>query len=315
MAPSNMKISRFISKMFVFFCVIVFSYIALLCISGYENKDSNKYVAAQLDKLENLMATPSPRIVFLGGSSLAYGLDSAMLKRALGRPVVNMGLTTGFGIRYMLDSIRPLLRQGDIVVVLPEYELFLEGGIGVSEGNAQLIDLMFVSHDLRLLKYITPSILVNANEFINFKPPPWLVKRSFSPPNSRDSFNADGDLIAHLMLPDRPSSSKRGMGKARLYPPATDQLSDFMGDCSKNGIKAVCIFSCYAKESFRVNSETIAIVENELRKRIPDLIPLSHDDYVLDDKYFYEPSHHLNSAGRALWSDRLGIILKKYLQI
>ena len=56
-------------------------------------------LTAHVDKMERLRATPSPRVVVVGGSNVAYGIDSSRLEASLGRPVVNLGTSGGLGLR------------------------------------------------------------------------------------------------------------------------------------------------------------------------------------------------------------------------
>lgn len=65
--------------------------------------------------------TPSPRLVVLGGSSVAYGICSPMLRDSLNMNVINAGLTAGLGLKYILEEATPHLRQGDVVLICLEY--------------------------------------------------------------------------------------------------------------------------------------------------------------------------------------------------
>src|SRR2546423_1051105 len=80
------------------------------------------WMSAAIDKENLIRNTPQPRVIFVGGSNLAFGLNSLLIQRRLGRSVVNMGLSAGLGMRFMLAEVRPHLRPGDLVVVVPEYE-------------------------------------------------------------------------------------------------------------------------------------------------------------------------------------------------
>ena len=63
------------------------------------------------------------RLVLVGGSAAAFGVDSALLEEQLPQyKVVNFGLYAALGTRVMLDLSEPLLREGDLVVVLPEQQ-------------------------------------------------------------------------------------------------------------------------------------------------------------------------------------------------
>ena len=50
------------------------------------------FVGELSEKYELLNNTEEPKIVVIGGSSVAFGLNSEMVKEELGMPVVNFGL-------------------------------------------------------------------------------------------------------------------------------------------------------------------------------------------------------------------------------
>jgi len=84
-------------------------------------------LAMLIDKRVMLDATPSPRVILVGGSNLMFGVDSDVLEQALGVPVVNMGVFGGLGLLAPLDVILPHVRPGDTVVLVPEYEMLFTG--------------------------------------------------------------------------------------------------------------------------------------------------------------------------------------------
>jgi hypothetical protein len=71
-----------------------------------------------------LKNAPSPKVVFLSGSSGAFGVDSPRIQQALGRPVVNMGLNAPLGIEFMMNEVAGSIKPGDLIVLAPEYHLF-----------------------------------------------------------------------------------------------------------------------------------------------------------------------------------------------
>src|SRR5512140_975750 len=87
-------------------------------------KVDNDYIAAVLEKDRLIRSTPSPKIILVGGSNLAFGIDSRMMEDSLHVNVVNMGLYAKLGLRYMLAQVKPYIKKGDVVVVVPEYDQF-----------------------------------------------------------------------------------------------------------------------------------------------------------------------------------------------
>lgn len=84
-----------------------------------------------------------PRIIFVGGSNLAFGLDSQRIKDSLNINVINYGLHAGIGLKYMVDDISTYARKGDIIVFAPEYSHFYSG---LAYGESITIAPLWRSH-------------------------------------------------------------------------------------------------------------------------------------------------------------------------
>ncbi len=73
------------------------------------------------DKAARLHQTPGKRIVFVGGSSLAFGIDSKLLQQSFPEyDVVNYGMYAALGTTVMLDLTIDDLHDGDLVILSPE---------------------------------------------------------------------------------------------------------------------------------------------------------------------------------------------------
>src|SRR5262249_39102967 len=89
----------------------------LVALHQLHARRADGYLAATLDKEHRLATLPGRRVVLIGGSNLAFGMDSAVVERLTGRPVVNVGLYGNFGVAFMLDEARRGLRPGDATVI------------------------------------------------------------------------------------------------------------------------------------------------------------------------------------------------------
>ena len=58
----------------------------------HTDQRDDSYLAAILEKDRLIRNTPSPKIILVGGSNLAFGIDSKAIEDSLGLHVVNMGL-------------------------------------------------------------------------------------------------------------------------------------------------------------------------------------------------------------------------------
>ncbi len=88
----------------------------------YSQHDLTFYGAldAKVDRLDSIEGN---KIVVLGGSSVAFGIDSEMIEQATpGFEVVNFGLYADLGTKLMLDLSEDAIRAGDIIILAPELD-------------------------------------------------------------------------------------------------------------------------------------------------------------------------------------------------
>ncbi len=78
-------------------------------ISGYD--------AALIDKRSRLLSIHEPKIILCGNSNVAYGIDSQLIEKEMGMPVVNLGLHGSLGNRMTETLAKENLGEGDIVVL------------------------------------------------------------------------------------------------------------------------------------------------------------------------------------------------------
>lgn len=101
--------------------------------------NDDEYILEYDVKMALLDSIPSPRIVFVGDSNLAFGLDSHRISDSIGLPVVNTALHAGIGLKLIIDDVFPRLREGDIVIIAPEYSHFFGSAYGESDTMGLLI--------------------------------------------------------------------------------------------------------------------------------------------------------------------------------
>ena len=84
---------------------------------------SDTFMGELAEKVRLLEDTEEPRIIVLGGSAAAFGIDSTYIESELsGYRAVNFGMYAGLGTRAMMDLSGGSLRRGDIVIVMPEQQ-------------------------------------------------------------------------------------------------------------------------------------------------------------------------------------------------
>lgn len=114
----------------------------------------SSFLAGAIEKHKLLQMTPSPRLILVGGSNVAFGFDSDYLSSELKLPVINMGLHGGLGLRYALNEVAPYIRKNDLIVVAPEYPQF-------EDPNGDLTLLQLISVYPQALMYVSPENIVS----------------------------------------------------------------------------------------------------------------------------------------------------------
>jgi hypothetical protein len=87
----------------------------------------DRYVCAARDKSRRLQNTPGRKLILIGGSNLAFSLDSQILADRYGITPVNMGLHAGLGPRFMTGQVVGHVKDGDVVIVAMEPSVMIEG--------------------------------------------------------------------------------------------------------------------------------------------------------------------------------------------
>ncbi|PAW77168.1 MAG: hypothetical protein B9S33_20385 [Pedosphaera sp. Tous-C6FEB] len=67
-----------------------------------------------------------PKVVFVGGSNLLFGMNARSLGEQIDRPVVNYGWIGPLGLDVIAERAGEIVRPGDWVVIAPEYGHFYE---------------------------------------------------------------------------------------------------------------------------------------------------------------------------------------------
>jgi len=263
--------------------------------------DQDHYAAATGDKRRHLAACPSPRIIFVGGSSVAFGFDSRVAAQA-GLHPVNMGHNRSLGLRFMLAQVRGALRRGDVVVVSPEYSLLWKPGV----------DETLITH----LEYDLPSLAnldARTGRRLIDEGLPWAASKvrcaahqvsTHAPIEyTRRAFDASGDFARHRGTPARPHTFTPvpwpAPQAARLDESLT-LLAEFGQACEAAGARCVYAFAPLRRGQYESNAATVERVARVVRARsgLQIVIPL-HEAIYEHDAYYDAGPHLMPSAATA----------------
>ena len=284
--------------------------------------DINHYFQGSMLKINLLEITPSPRIIVIGGSNVAFGIDSELMELAFGVPVINDGLHGGLGVAP-LRELREYVKEGDIIIISLEYTNFV--GKNQMNGDPGVLSDWIEFSPKRIGYLESPwkeatslyAIMLQrkVNREINLK----LVGSGMEEIRgifTGNHFNANGDFIGHLN--DKPTKPKdipsNGYAVRPLYDDIFIVLEDFNQYAKAKG--ATVYFE--AQSSRQSNCDNTGIEHmtgffDKFREKTSIPVLTSMDQLCLPDKYFFDTPFHLNAKGRKLRTERLIENLQEFI--
>jgi len=260
------------------------------------------FLAELTVKHKRLSSVNGEKIVLIGGSNLAFGIDSEKLEEYVGMPVVNYGLYATIGTKAMLDMSRSYINKGDIVVICPET-------------NKQTYSLYYNAHsmwqaldcDLSMLKDVGFSnlgkLIAGIPEFSSEKLG-FIRKKSKPSPTGiyvKASFNALGDIKVdrpyNIMPENYDTSMPVSLTKDLLDEDFIDYLNKYASLCKRKGARVYFGFSPIDADSVVSSQKEKTEFIKSLKKELDFPIISDIDNYILDSAYFYDTNFHLNSTG------------------
>jgi hypothetical protein len=275
--------------------------------------DFSSYNAAIIDKHSKLENTPGPRIILVGGSNVAFGIDSEAIQNRFNMPVINMGLHAGQGLKFMLDDLKDNVKDNDIILVIPEYEQFY-GCYGLYKGSPVLLDTLTVyPKGIRYLDDLSQiiNVLDRTPKFLKDR---WNRLTTQSPPShgpiySRDAFNQYGDVISHLDQAPQDITHlellPKGYAMIEIDGKVIDLLNQFAINANKKNAKVYFVHPCIPEKQYLENINAISTFQEYLLQTSDFQILSTPTNYVYPQEYFFDTIYHLNSRGRLERTKRL----------
>ncbi len=280
--------------------------LAALCLAAFATPPvySETFVGELDEKYERLTSIKEPKIVLVGGSSLVFGVDSGMIERYVGMPVVNFGLYAALGTKIMMDLSLANIREGDIVVLAPEMDpqtlsLYFSAETAFRAADDRPSMLLHVGKD----NYgaLLGSLWQFSAEKLGY------LLRGERPHGTgvyaSEYFNAYGDLDypreENIMgLYYDPNTIIR-LTPATVSDAFADYVNDYVRKCRSRGATVVFGYCPMNRSALAEDTtvESVAAFEDYLARRLDCPVLGSVFDHVFDAGYFYDSNFHLNDAG------------------
>ena len=302
---------------FLILTLAIVGLVNFLFLRGYRAENMDSFLASIYDKTALLESTPAPRIILVGGSNVAFGFDSHALAEKSGMAVINTGIQGNLGIRFMLNSIKPYLRPGDLVLVSPEYHILLD-----SIHSGEILD------DLLILYPQGISSLSSLQER-------WLAARDFlavhagaikeslearlipldeNPPEAervyfRSAFDPEtGDITTNFDSNAAPFTATPAMDY-QVPNPILDRNMEFLNQYAKEvaaqQVRLVFVFPAVGTIEDPSARNILDQLESELHERLHLELLNTWRDSQFENQYLFDTLYHLNASGRAIHTQNI----------
>lgn len=270
------------------------------------------------DKYERLCSIPDAKIVVVGGSSVAFGLDSSLLEELCGMPVVNFGLYATLGSKIMLDLSLPEIGEGDIVVLAPELDpqtlsLYFNAEAAWQACDSNMSMLWRLDYDN------LGDMLGGAFGYLADKLK-YLRLGAFDPPGvyNSASFDEYGDIVYprpyNVMTFGYDINKPLSFSTSDYSAEFIEYLNEYIAVCEKRGAKV-----CYAFPPMNASAVAAGTDASDygalydfLCESLDCEILGSPADYIMDEAYFYDSNFHPNDAGTVLHTSHLAEGLRRF---
>ncbi|GJM34354.1 MAG: hypothetical protein DHS20C18_33550 [Saprospiraceae bacterium] len=287
--------NKFITKI-VGFSIVLFLVLTVGILLPATPRASKSLLFSKIQKDALLKNVEPPRIIFIGGSNLSFGLNSKMVKDSLGLNPVNTGIHASIGLIFMMNEALPYIRRGDIVVVAPEYDHFFGT---FAYGKEELLRTIF---DVDRSGYKNLKVRQVLN-IIGFLPKYSLTK--FNPLEYFDldesdvysvhSFNQYGDTYAHWgMQPQIFDAYKQITGD--FNDAVVEELVQFRVALEGKRAKLFMTYPGLQRVSFQNSIDQINKVDEALKDKGFSILG-TPERYIMEDSMLFNSPYHLTKKG------------------
>ncbi|MCD8088983.1 MAG: leucine-rich repeat domain-containing protein [Oscillospiraceae bacterium] len=260
-------------------------------------------------RLRTVDATEENKIIVIGGSSVAFGINSQLMEEYLGMPVVNFGLYGPLGTTVMMDLTRGYINEGDIIVLAPETDSQTMSMYFNGEITWECID-----SDFTMLFKIRPhnwgdmlgSFWSYATQKLNFY--------RFGKPEAdgvydHDSFNEYGDLIytreEPIMDDWYDTEVLVDLDPSIVEDEFIDYVNEYIAYCESQGATVYYSWPPMNELAVQQDEEGVLAFATYIRENIDCQVISDITDYIMDAGYFYDTNYHVTDRGAIVHTTRL----------
>lgn len=274
---------------------------------------TESYCAALRDKIDYLESIEEAKIVILGDSNVAFGINSEMIEEELGMPVVNMGLHANLGNAFHEQMAKINVKEGDIYVICHE-----------DYADTDVISDPVLAWTAIENKYKYYKVLRKKDIWPMMKAYPTYLKKCIKRITkneinpevgklySRGAFNAYGDV--EYPRDENNYEFTEIVKPSHINDITVSRINELYEWLYKRGATLVIAGYPIGKGDLTVSVEEFEKFQEGLEKRMNCEVISDYKDYMFDYSYFYDTHLHLTDAGTELRTKQLISDLRKWMQ-
>ena len=293
------------------FTLILFSAITFGVLLRPSGVFHTNYMSVICDKFDRLMSIDEPKIIILGGSNCAFGIDQDMIEEETGYKVVNMGLHAGFGHAFYTELAKRNINKGDIVLLAYEYN-WVEP-TAFTEIGADLV-MSGIDDNIYMYRYVSkeqiPSLIgylpTYASEKRQAQEADGIYSReAFDPVSTQLSMEIEG-IYEYDPVINGPFTLNTNISENSV-----NYLKGLKSFVEGKGAKIYFVATPVARESVENDYREF----DELKSLEENLIGIEYlsdpKDYLFDGTLMYDTKYHCNTKGMKKRTELLIEDLKK----
>lgn len=276
-------------------------YVVIQAVMLLPNQFDEVYFGELTTKYQRLRNIEDPKVVVIGGSSVAFGVDSAMMEEYLGMPVVNFGLYGPLGTTIMMDLTRGHINEGDIIVLAPETDSQTMSMNFNGEAFWECCDsdyTMLLKVRGEKIGEMLGSFWDYASKKLDFyrygKPRPSDVYNS-------SSFNERGDLIyarTSVVMDDWYDTELIiDLDADIIEQDFIDYVNEYVAYCEARGAKVYMSYPPMNILAVKQDYSAQLKYSSFLQENFDCQLISNVDEYLLSPGYFYDTNYHVNDNG------------------
>lgn len=290
---------KLVTRLLKFTFLLALLVLSLFFSTGYLTR--NHRLGSIIDKHARLEQIQGPKLVVIGGSNIHFGLDSELLERATGLPVVNMGVNGSLGTHFYFDEVIPWLGKSDLLLFLGEHSHYQGSKFAGEQPFYKLL-----SKYPRGLRSLSLKELMNAPTYVGTTIrenleyltilTTWKIRGNKT---FRENTNERGDYIGHRdQVPTYQSP------RYDTFQPATVSLAvvPFLQAMNRRvAARGASLLLGFASiDRYFVNPNLVADIDRVIPANFPGQHLGLASDYTLPDSLFFDTAYHLRYEFRNL---------------